>query len=109
MRCIGSGYVLAGTSRTANGSYVNLGANTGPVKMVASHSMAQHACAVFESGKLKCWGAGGDGRLGLGDTVRECVSACLIGKRIKRKRTCRSVCVYVAYYGVLRTYQYRPK
>ncbi|KAG2424450.1 hypothetical protein HXX76_014503 [Chlamydomonas incerta] len=69
VRCIGSGMVMGGSSASVNGSYINLGTNTGPVKMVASHVMAQHACAVFESGKMKCWGAGSEGRLGLGDTA----------------------------------------
>eukprot|EP00198_Chlamydomonas_reinhardtii_P014384 XP_001703721.1 predicted protein [Chlamydomonas reinhardtii] len=78
VRCIGSGYVMAGTSRTANGSYVNLGTNTGPVtryvpadmgdalpyvnlgaNVTASHvSVGQYVtCAVVQpAGRVKCWG-----------------------------------------------------
>lgn len=37
-----------------------------------------HACAVFDTGAVKCWGAGGDGRLGDGGTTRR-TSAVSVG------------------------------
>jgi len=53
-------------SSMANLRAVDLGTNTGPVKELATGSV--HACALFESGRVKCWGGNAEGALGLGDT-----------------------------------------
>jgi alpha-tubulin suppressor-like RCC1 family protein len=50
----------------ANLRAIDLGTDTGPVKELATGSV--HACALFESGRVKCWGGNAEGALGLGDT-----------------------------------------
>ena len=44
---------------------IDFGKNAGPVKSLSAGS--SHFCALFESGKVKCWGAGDRGQLGLGN------------------------------------------
>ena len=44
--------------------YVDLGSYT-VASIATGHS---HACAVFENGRLKCWGWNAAGQLGYGDT-----------------------------------------
>jgi len=39
----------------------------GPVVQVAAG--AQHTCAILATGRVRCWGLGGDGRLGYGNTT----------------------------------------
>lgn len=45
--------------------YVDLGNQAMPVKVSVGR---YHTCAIFNNGKLKCWGYGGNGTLGYGDT-----------------------------------------
>ncbi|KAG2427710.1 hypothetical protein HYH02_014541 [Chlamydomonas schloesseri] len=61
--------ILGGSDNWAKGSYVDLGTNNGPVKQLSSASYGITVCALFESGKMKCWGSNNVGQLGLGDTV----------------------------------------
>lgn len=44
--------------------FVDLGTSKRAVQLAMG---AEHACAVFDDGSVKCWGKGADGRLGLGD------------------------------------------
>ncbi|MEQ1876897.1 MAG: hypothetical protein ABL958_09645 [Bdellovibrionia bacterium] len=46
--------------------YVDLGNVSKPMKVSAGR---YHTCALFENGKIKCWGYNGLGELGYGDTV----------------------------------------
>jgi len=52
-----------------------LGDNLPPVALGAGRTVVMvdvgdsHACARLTDGAVKCWGSGGDGRLGLGDTT----------------------------------------
>lgn len=41
---------------------------TGP-KILQVSSGSNHSCAIAEGGRLKCWGSGANGRLGLGDIL----------------------------------------
>ncbi|MBW2736784.1 MAG: hypothetical protein JRH20_30735 [Deltaproteobacteria bacterium] len=56
--------------------YVDLGAGAQVVDVVASTGMyverpeEHHSCALLSTGQVKCWGGGGYGRLGYGDTSR---------------------------------------
>ena len=45
---------------------IDFGDDAGPVKSIVGGS--KHYCALFESGKVKCWGAGDYAQLGLGNT-----------------------------------------
>ncbi|HEX4924220.1 MAG TPA: hypothetical protein VFV50_09040 [Bdellovibrionales bacterium] len=44
--------------------FVDLGDESTPVKIAVG---ANHTCALFENGRMKCWGYGGTGELGYGD------------------------------------------
>ncbi len=46
--------------------FVNLGTHARAVSVTAGND---HSCALFDSGKVKCWGGNQNGQLGLGDTV----------------------------------------
>ena len=48
-----------------NLGYVELGSEGYPIKLTSS---ALHRCALFNTGKVKCWGANNAGILGVGDT-----------------------------------------
>lgn len=57
-----------GNSTTTVGDqilYVDLGTVSKVHKVTAGNS---HSCALFENGKIKCWGGNSNGELGLGDT-----------------------------------------
>src|SRR3546814_20282370 len=45
---------------------VDLGTGRTAVAIAAGFT---HTCALLDDGSLKCWGAGKDGQLGLGDTT----------------------------------------
>ena len=51
---------------------VNLGAGTTATSLVAG---AAHTCAIVTGGYVKCWGAGGNGRLGSGSTTNRGTAA----------------------------------
>ncbi len=62
-----------GYGNTSNVGDVKTPGAVGPVdlggkKAVAISAGAAHTCAILENGKLLCWGFGGYGRLGYGDT-----------------------------------------
>ncbi|MEQ1876898.1 MAG: hypothetical protein ABL958_09650 [Bdellovibrionia bacterium] len=56
------------TSTTIGDSlpYVDLGSVSKPMKISGGR---YHTCALFENGKVKCWGSNSRGELGLGDNV----------------------------------------
>ena len=58
----GSGGIIGDNETPASIAPVNIG---GPVKQIAASWY--HSCALLESGKLRCFGNGGDGRLGYGN------------------------------------------
>ena len=58
---------------------INLG--TGKVAVQVS-TKTQHSCAVFDDGTLKCWGANGNGQLGLGDANNRGVLALEMGDNL---------------------------
>jgi alpha-tubulin suppressor-like RCC1 family protein len=45
---------------------VNLGSGHG---VLATAAGASHSCALFDTGKVRCWGNGADGRLGYGNST----------------------------------------
>lgn len=55
--------------------YVNLGTNAEIVDIAAATGNyfesggVHHSCALFSTGQVKCWGANGQGQLGLGNTT----------------------------------------
>ena len=59
---------------------VDLGAGCGGARAVATG--AYHACALLESGKVKCWGSNRSGELGLGDTTNRTAGAGSLGRRL---------------------------
>jgi hypothetical protein len=77
VKCWGSGF----SGETGQGSPANIGDNPGemgdalPAIALGTGRTATavtagnaHTCAVLDDGTVKCWGAGGNGRIGLGST-----------------------------------------
>ena len=63
---------------------VDLGAGARAVAVVAGQ---QHACALLADGGVKCWGANGFGRLGLGDTANRGDNPGEMGDALRAIRT----------------------
>lgn len=59
--------------------YIDLG----PEKVISLKTGWYHACAIFESLRVKCWGANQKGELGLGDTSHRGGSPGQMGKSLK--------------------------
>ena len=52
-------------SKMENLGAINLGTVDGErLKAIDVSAGSEHSCAVLENGEVKCWGKGGDGRLG---------------------------------------------
>jgi hypothetical protein len=73
MRCWG----LGATGALGYGDQENVGDDETPDTAgdialggptLLQHSDGLHACALLATGKLRCWGDGGSGRLGYGNT-----------------------------------------
>jgi alpha-tubulin suppressor-like RCC1 family protein len=63
---LGRGDTVTSISDPASVNLVNLGTTTPIKKIVAG---ANHNCALFENGNIKCWGDNSHGQLGYGDTA----------------------------------------
>jgi alpha-tubulin suppressor-like RCC1 family protein len=71
----GNGQLGQGSTAAIGDSSVEVGGanpfvNLGTGRTVTRFSLgASHACAILDNNDLKCWGAGGNGRLGYGSTA----------------------------------------
>src|SRR5205814_37637 len=62
---------LATGEQCDDGNTVDNDACTNACRLPPIHQIAaglNHTCALFDSGKVRCWGDGDDGRLGYGNT-----------------------------------------
>ena len=73
VRCWGQGLLgRLGYGNTANIGDDETPASAGPVPLGGTAAMltafGEHTCAIMTTGQVRCWGAGGSGRLGYGNT-----------------------------------------